>query len=104
MSARARRAAAAGRQRSPRCLPWVLAGDLPAACHRRTGAHQPRVAPTSASDRLLAQLAPLTLGQPAPDPEALVVRERVVQALGADLAAEADLLGLAGAAALLREE
>src|SRR3954469_20221415 len=43
-------------------------------------------------------------GQAAPDAEALVVGQRVLQALGPDLAAGADLLGLAGRAALLREE
>src|SRR3954469_15245741 len=43
-------------------------------------------------------------GQAAPDAEALVVGQCVLQALGPDLAAGADLLGLAGRAALLREE
>src|SRR3954463_15193639 len=48
--------------------------------------------------------ATLALGQPAPDAEALVVGQGVLQALGADLAPDADLLGLAGGAALLGEE
>ena len=51
-----------------------------------------------------AQPAPLTLRQPAPDAEPLVVRQRVLQALGTHLAARADALGLPGGAALLREE
>src|SRR4051812_9528041 len=51
-----------------------------------------------------AQATTLTLGQTAPDAEALVVAQRVLEALGLDLAAGADLLGLAGRAALLREE
>src|SRR3954467_10404887 len=46
----------------------------------------------------------LALGQAAPDAEALVLGQRVLQALGPDLAAGADLLRLAGRAALLREE
>src|SRR4029453_597357 len=48
------------------------------------------------SDGAAAQPATLTLGQPAPDAEALVVGERVLEALGLHLAAGADLLGLAG--------
>ena len=48
--------------------------------------------------------ASFALGQPAPDAEALVVLEGVLEALAAHLAADADLLGLAGRAALLREE
>src|SRR3954453_23563732 len=50
------------------------------------------------------EAAALALGQAAPDAEALVVGQRVLQALGPDLAAGADLLRLAGRAALLREE
>src|SRR5271165_3003943 len=55
-------------------------------------------------DRLPLEPAPLPLGETAPDPEALVVAERVLQALRPDLAATAYPLGLAGRAALLREE
>src|SRR3954453_23438580 len=51
-----------------------------------------------------AQPAALPLGEAAPDAEALVVGQRVLEALGADRALHADLLGLAGGAALLREE
>src|SRR3954447_20733548 len=51
-----------------------------------------------------AQTAALTLGDPAPDAEALVVVQRVLEALGLDLAPGADLLRLAGRAALLGEE
>src|SRR6266511_1910240 len=50
------------------------------------------------------ELAPLPLGQAAPDPEALVVPQRVLQTLGPHLAARADPLGLPGRPALLREE
>ncbi len=56
------------------------------------------------SDGGAAQAAALPLGEAAPDAEALVVRQRVLQALGTHLAARADALGLAGGAALLREE
>ena len=56
------------------------------------------------SDRGLLQPAAFPLGQAAPDAEPLVVGEGVLQAFGADLAGEADLLGLAGGAALLGEE
>ena len=56
------------------------------------------------SDGAAAQPATLALGQAAPDAEALVVGEGVLQALGLDLAPGADLLRLAGRAALLGEE
>jgi hypothetical protein len=48
--------------------------------------------------------ATFPLGKTAPDAEPLVVPERVIQALGPDLAAPAYPLGLARGAALLREE
>jgi hypothetical protein len=54
--------------------------------------------------RLAFDPAALTLGQSAPDPEPLVVLKRVLKALGAYLTAPADLLGLPGGTALLREE
>src|SRR5690606_25045536 len=57
-----------------------------------------------ALDGALLQLATLPLGKTAPDAEALVVCQGVLQALGAHLAADADLLGLTRRAALLREE
>src|SRR5699024_6091808 len=63
-----------------------------------------RVTTSRGSDRALLQLAPLALGQSAPDTEALVVGEGVLQALLAHLAADADLLGLSRGSALLREE
>src|SRR3712207_7129118 len=44
--------------------------------------------------RSTLELAPLPLRQAAPDAEPLVVLERVLQALGADVAARAHLLGL----------
>src|SRR4051794_2735442 len=56
------------------------------------------------SDGAAAQPAAFTLRQTAPDAEALVVGEGVLQALRLDLAAGADLLRLAGRAALLGEE
>src|SRR4051794_9613608 len=56
------------------------------------------------SDGALLQLAPLTLRQPAPDAEALVVVQCVLEALPADVAGQADPLGLACGATLLREE
>ena len=55
-------------------------------------------------DGFAAEAATLALGEPAPDAEALVVGERVVEALGTDFAALADALGLAGRSALLGEE
>ena len=59
---------------------------------------------SSTSDGRAAQAPALALGEPAPDAEALVVREGVLQALGPDLAPRADALGLPRRAALLREE
>src|SRR6476661_6483675 len=59
---------------------------------------------TSRSDRALLQLAALSLGQSAPDAEPLVIGQGVLEALGPHLATDADLLGLARGAALLREE
>src|SRR5262245_10974598 len=55
-------------------------------------------------DRAALEPPPLPLGQPAPDPEPLIVRERVVQALGPDLTGQTDPLRLPGRAALLGEE
>src|SRR6218665_573535 len=54
--------------------------------------------------RSCPDLAALPLAQPAPDAEALIVSQRVGQALGLDLARLADLLGVARGAALLGEE
>src|SRR4051812_9488481 len=51
-----------------------------------------------------AQPAPLPLREAAPDAEALVVGQRVLQALRLDLTPGADLLRLAGRAALLGKE
>src|SRR5699024_11101520 len=45
---------------------------------------------------LALDAAPLTLAEPAPDAEPLVVGQRVLEAFGLDLAPGADLLGLAG--------
>src|SRR5215470_12532711 len=52
---------------------------------------------------LALEPAPFPLRQPAPDPEPLVVLERVLQALGLDLTAAAHFLGFPGRAALLGE-
>src|SRR5690606_34273160 len=51
-----------------------------------------------------AQLAALALAQPAPDAEALVVLQRVFEALAAHRASAADALRVARRAALLGEE
>src|SRR3954471_2708897 len=50
------------------------------------------------------ELATLTFRESAPNPEALVVSERVLQAVRPHLTARADALGLARRPALLREE
>ena len=55
-------------------------------------------------DGLALEPAALSLGHAAPDAEPFVMLERVLQALGPDLAAAADPLGLARRAAFLREE
>src|ERR1022692_686099 len=54
--------------------------------------------------RLPLQPAALALGQPAPDPESLIVLQRIFQALGPDFAAAAHPLRFPGGSALLREE
>src|SRR5690606_37055815 len=56
------------------------------------------------SDRPLFQLAPLALGQPAPDSEAFVMFERVLQALGPHVTAQAHPLRLTGGPAFLRKK
>jgi hypothetical protein len=48
--------------------------------------------------------AALSLGQTPPDAKPLVVLQRVLKALGTNLTASADPLGLPRGAALLREE
>src|SRR5690625_4008179 len=50
------------------------------------------------------ELAPLAFGQATPDAEPFVVGKGILQALGAHLAGDADLLRLTGGATLLREE
>jgi len=55
-------------------------------------------------DRRTLDAAAFSLGQAAPDPEPLIVLERVVKALGTDLTAAADPLRLPGRTALLRKE
>src|SRR5690606_20952645 len=57
-----------------------------------------------ASAGLSLELAALTLAQPAPDPETLIVVEGVLQAFVAHLAGGADALGVTGRATLLGEE
>ena len=56
------------------------------------------------SARLALEPAPFPLRQATPDPEPLIVLERVLQALGPHLAAAAHFLGFPGRSALLREE
>src|SRR5690606_31908166 len=56
------------------------------------------------SDGTPLELAPLTLRQTAPDPEALVVGQCVLQAIGTHLAGQTDLLRFPRRSALLREE
>jgi hypothetical protein len=63
-----------------------------------------RVNAPRASDRATLQLAALALREPAPDAEALVVGQGIVQALPANLARRAHTLGVPRGAALLREE
>src|SRR6516162_4022556 len=55
-------------------------------------------------DGLALQAAPLTFGHTSPDTEPLVMLERILQALGPDLAAAAHPLGLPGRSSLFREE
>src|ERR1700722_4865549 len=57
-----------------------------------------------ASDDSALEAAALPLREAAPDSEALVLGQGVIEAFTAHLAAKADLLGLARGAALLREE
>src|SRR5215470_6530846 len=71
-------------------------GDLPDA--------GPPSGPQRSSEGSALEPAPFAFRQPAPDPEALVVLERVLQALGPHLAAAAHLLGFSGGAALFGEE
>src|ERR671935_2845625 len=61
-------------------------------------------AQTAPLDGLPLQPTPLTLRHAAPDAEPLVVLQRVLQALGPDLAAAAHALGLPGRSSLFREE
>src|SRR3979411_3001599 len=81
----------------------MLAPGLAAAPRGPSGAAA-RPAPRSGLHGLALEPPALALRQPAPDAEALVVLERVLQALGPDLAATADFLRLPGGASLLREE
>ena len=55
-------------------------------------------------DHLAFDPPSLTFGQTTPDAEPLVVLQRVLQALGPDIAPPADSLGLPGRTALLWEE
>src|SRR4051812_10577225 len=64
----------------------------------------PRITGDLPSNCAFLQLPALPLGQTAPDAEALVLGQRVLKALVLDLATQADPLGFAGGAALLREE
>src|SRR4029079_12471784 len=72
--------------------------------HHPADATRPARTVRVGSDRALLELATLALGEAAPDAEALVVHQGVLEALAAYLACQADLLGLPGRAALLGEE
>ena len=56
------------------------------------------------ADVAALEAAALTLGEATPDAEALIGAQGIFQALDADVAGQADLLGLAGASTLLGEE
>src|SRR6266542_541278 len=71
---------------------------------RRRGGRAPAPSIGRASDGLFLQLAAFPLRQTAPDPEALVVLQCVLEALAPNVTTEAHLLRLAGGSALLREE
>src|SRR5690349_12885249 len=58
----------------------------------------------AASGHPALELAAFALAEPTPDAEAFVVAQRVLQALGLDVAPAADPLGLARRTALLRKE
>src|SRR5262249_27248153 len=81
-------------------------GRKAACCLPALPGRKPRVTvvPAGCSAGLALEPAPFPLRQPAPDPEPLVVLERVFQALGLDLTAAAHFLGFPGRAALLGEE
>src|SRR5690625_1193018 len=66
----------------------------------RTPTHNP----TQWLDGALLQLPTFSFRQASPDAEALVMCQRVLEALVLYLACQADLLGLPGGTALLREE
>src|SRR5215470_1276887 len=73
---------------------------------RKTARPRPGIPqdPPGGSEGSALDPAPFPFRQPAPDPEPLVVLERVLQALGPHLTAAAHLLGFPGRAALLGEE
>src|ERR1700722_14819974 len=81
--------------------PSIWTSSRPPSIPRSTTTNPTRAC---GSDDAAFEAAALTLGQTAPDAEALVVCQGVVEALVTDLATQADLLGLTGGAALLREE
>src|SRR5690606_34226769 len=73
---------------------------------RRTVGHRPddrRRLNVELDDSALEATA-LPLGEPAPDAEPFVVRQRILQAPVTHLAAHADALGLASRSALFREK
>ena len=63
-----------------------------------------RIGAPGCSDRAALELAALAFTEAAPDAEALVVLQRVLEAFAADVAGGADALGIARRAALFREE
>src|ERR1700723_796449 len=84
--------------------------DKPPTIHDRTNHTQGLIQkfgdsrPPDRLPDLALEAAALALRHAAPDTEPLVVLERVLQALGPDLAAAAHSLGLPGRSSLLREE
>src|SRR6478736_6052789 len=102
------------RTSSPRRRSWPRGSSEPAAGASGVMARKPYATPMSAparrsddrsvvtrrsrraSDSGLLEPTALPLGQTAPDAEALVVVERVLEALDPDLAGGADPLGLSG--------
>src|SRR5580658_1287291 len=94
-----------GSIKTARCRAWLRSGR--ARTLRWGGRSLPRHGRRPGLpglDRLALEPPALALRQPAPDAEPLIVLEGVLEALGPNLTAPADLLRLPGGAALFREE
>src|SRR6478672_5951672 len=100
----------AGRRQDPnRAASSLLPARVPRRQPGGTAVIAPPPGPRAGRPRcrsagLALDPAPFPFRQPAPDPEPLVVLERIFQALGANLTAAAHLLGFPSRAALLGEE